>query len=53
VISDELLSHASEGVDALYIHPSLTKLREASQKIADYMIEKSGINLIDQLEAAW
>lgn len=30
IVIDELLSHAREGVDAHYIHPSMTKLREAS-----------------------
>jgi hypothetical protein len=31
----------------------MTKLREASQKIADYMIGKSGVDVIEQLKAAW
>ena len=53
IVIDELLSHAREGVDAHYIYASLTKLREASQKIVDCMIKKSEINLIEQLLIAW
>ncbi|MEE8059032.1 MAG: tyrosine-type recombinase/integrase [Pseudomonadales bacterium] len=53
VLVDELLSHAREGVDAHYIHPSMTKLRESSQKIADYVVNKAGFNLIKNLEAIW
>ena len=53
ILIDELLSHAREGVDAHYIHPSLTKLREASQKIADYMTEKSGLDLVVMLKSCW
>ncbi len=49
VLVDELLSHAREGVDAHYIHPSMTRLRDASQKIADYMIKQAGFDLIDEL----
>ena len=49
MLIDELLSHAREGVDAHYIHPSMTRLREASQKIADYMVGKAGFNLVDDL----
>ena len=53
ILIDELLSHAREGVDAHYIHPSMTKLREASQKVADYMIGKSCLDLMKELTAAW
>ena len=53
VLIDELLSHAREGVDAHYIHPSMTRLREASQKIADYMVGKAGFNLVDDLLDRW
>ena len=53
VLVDELLSHAREGIDAHYIHPSMTKLREASQKIADYMIQKAGFDLVDRLVDVW
>lgn len=53
VLVDELLSHAREGVDAHYIHPSMTKLREASQRIADYMVSQSGFDLINRLTDRW
>jgi len=53
ILIDELLSHAREGVDAHYIHPSMTKLREASQKVADYIIGKSCLDLTKELTAAW
>ena len=53
VLVDELCSHAREGVDAHYIHPSMTSLRKASQKIADYMIEKSGFDVIGRLVERW
>jgi len=53
VLVDELLSHSRGGVDAHYIHPSMTKLREASQKIADYMIQKAGFDLVDRLVDVW
>ena len=53
VLLDELLSHAREGVDAHYIHPSKASLRNASQKIADYMVEKAGFNLIERLTERW
>uniref|UniRef100_UPI002626FC6C tyrosine-type recombinase/integrase n=1 Tax=uncultured Paraglaciecola sp. TaxID=1765024 RepID=UPI002626FC6C len=53
ILIDELLSHAREGVDAHYIHPSMTKLREASQKVADYMINKSCLELTKELTLAW
>ena len=53
ILIDELLSHTREGVDAHYIHPSMTKLREASQKVADYMIVKSCLELTKELTAAW
>ena len=53
ILIDELLSHAREGVDAHYIHPSMTKLREASQRIADYMIKKSGFDLVAVLKNSW
>ena len=53
VLVDELLSHAREGVDAHYIHPSMTKLREASQKIADYMVGEAGFDLINILTERW
>ncbi len=53
VLVDELLSHAREGVDAHYIHPSMTKLRAASQKIADYMVDQAGFDLIDKLLDRW
>lgn len=53
VLLDELLSHAREGVDAHYIHPSMTKLREASQRIADYMVNQGGFDLITRLTDRW
>tara|TARA_R110002072_G_scaffold165846_1_gene319088 strand:+ start:60 stop:1250 length:1191 start_codon:yes stop_codon:yes gene_type:complete len=53
VLVDELLSHAREGVDAHYIHPSMTKLREASQRIADYMVSQAGFDLINRLTDRW
>lgn len=53
VLVDELLSHAREGVDAHYIHPSMTRLRAASQKIADYMIAQAGFDLIKKLTDRW
>ena len=53
VLVDELLSHAREGVDAHYIHPSMTRLRDASQKIADYMVKQAGFDLIDELTSRW
>ena len=53
VLVDELLSHAREGVDAHYIHPSMTKLREASQKIADYMVNQAEFDLIGRLIDRW
>tara|TARA_R100001480_G_scaffold44024_1_gene57149 strand:- start:6722 stop:8083 length:1362 start_codon:yes stop_codon:yes gene_type:complete len=53
VLVDELLSHAREGVDAHYIHPSMTRLRDASQKIADYMVKQAGFDLINELTSRW
>jgi hypothetical protein len=53
ILIDELLSHAREGVDAHYIHPSMTKLREASQRIADYMIKKLCFDLAARLKSSW
>ncbi len=53
VLVDELLSHAREGVDAHYIHPSMTRLRDASQRIADYMVKQAGFDLIDELTSRW
>jgi integrase len=53
VIVDELLTHAREGVDAHYIHPSMTRLRDASQRIADYMVNQAGFDLIDELTSRW
>lgn len=41
VLVDELLSHAREGVDAHYVHPSMTRLQDASQRIADYMVNQA------------
>lgn len=53
VLVDELLSHAREGIDAHYIHPSMTKLREASQRIADYMVAQAEFDLINRLTDRW
>ena len=53
ILIDELLSHAREGVNAHYIHPPMTKLREASQRIADYMIGKSCLDPTKTLVATW
>ncbi len=53
VLVDELLSHAREGVDAHYIHPSMTKLRQASQRIADYIVAQAGFDLINKLTERW
>jgi integrase len=53
ILIDELLSHVRGGVDAHYIHPSMTSLREASQRIADYMVQKSGFDLTRKLTDNW
>lgn len=53
VLVDELLTHERAGVDAHYIHPSLSKLREASQRIADYMTKQANINVEGELTAVW
>lgn len=50
---DELLCHSREGVDAHYVHPSMDALRAASQKVADYIVERSGLNVIDKLNEVW
>lgn len=53
ILVDELLCHARDGVDAHYIHPSMSSLRAASQKITDYMVGKAEFNVIDRLLAHW
>ncbi len=53
ILVDELCSHVREGVDAHYVHPSMTSLREASQRIADYILEDAGFDLIEQLLERW
>jgi len=53
ILIDELLCHSRGGVDAHYIHPSMGSLRSASQKIADYIIEKSGIDFVGKLTHVW
>jgi integrase len=53
VLVDELLTHAREGVDAHYIHPSMTRLREASQAIADHIMGQAGIDVCKELLDCW
>lgn len=53
IVIDELLCHAREGVDAHYIHPSMTKLKTASQRVADYLLLESGVDVIGKLNEAW
>lgn len=53
VLVDELLTHAREGVDAHYIHPSMTRLREASQDIADHIMGQAGIDVCKELLDRW
>ncbi len=53
VLVDELLTHAREGVDAHYIHPSMTRLREASQAIADHIMGQAGIDVCKELLDRW
>lgn len=53
ILIDELLCHIRAGVDAHYVHPSIESLRKASQKIADYIIEQSGVNVVKILESEW
>ena len=53
ILVDELCCHVREGVNAHYVHPSMSSLREASQNIADYMLEDAGFDLIGQLLESW
>ncbi|PCJ22897.1 MAG: site-specific recombinase [SAR86 cluster bacterium] len=53
IMIDDLMGHERSGVDAHYIHPSMTTLREASQKITDHIIEKSEVDLVAELLAIW
>lgn len=53
ILVDELCCHVREGVNAHYIHPSMTSLREASQRIADYILKGADFDLIDELLAHW
>ncbi len=53
VLIDELLTHAREGVDAHYIHPSMTRLREASQKIADHILVQANTDVPKVLSECW
>ena len=53
VLVDELLTHARKGIDAHYIHPSMTSLRDASQKIADHILFQAGLNVEKSLMDRW
>lgn len=53
VLIDELLCHARDGVDAHYIHPSMTKLQQASQQIADHIVKKAGFDVVGELLKRW
>ena len=47
------MGHERTGLDAHYIHPSMTTLREASQKIAGHILESAEIDLVKELNAKW
>lgn len=53
ILIDELCCHAREGVNAHYIHPSMSALRDASQRIADYIVQGAGFDLVDELLEYW
>ncbi|MAZ69090.1 tyrosine-type recombinase/integrase [Porticoccus sp.] len=53
ILIDELCCHAREGVNAHYIHPSMSALRDASQRIADYILEGAGFDLVVELLEQW
>lgn len=53
ILIDELCGHARGGVDAHYVHPSMKSLREASQKIADYIVQDSGVDVVRQVSVCW
>ena len=53
ILVDELLCHVRSGVDAHYIHPSMERLREASQKIASHILNTSKIDISSQLVSQW
>jgi len=53
ILIDELCCGAREGVNAHYIHPSMSALRDARQRIADYILEGSGVDLESELLEQW
>ena len=53
MIVDDLLGHTRGGVNAHYVHPSIAALREVSQKICDYMVNASHINVVKELTRSW
>ena len=53
ILIDELCCHVRESVNAHYIHPSMSSLREASQRITDYIVDSAGFDLIEELLVGW
>lgn len=53
IVIDDLVGHERTGLDAHYIHPSMTTLREASQKITDHILDIAEIDLVKELTTMW